>query len=313
MSEKPYRFDTSLPMGLGILLVVNSHLEGFHPRPWLAGDGLLGNYIFFFLSGLRIASGQTRHSTFGHYLWLRLLRIYPAVWIVTVACVIMEGKALDGVAVIGDFLWPTNFTYITWILPFYLVLFFILRSGVTAMSSTVMAAIAFWLWAVWHDSSNPNTFSDIPTTIQVTGYFILFLAGAMTSLWQAKVLPIHWLLTSMLTASYILAKYLVVTNRAFDFYPAIFCLGACAAFVLCMSLGTRNPAQGIQKLSRLKGTLFLSSHSLEIYVTHSVLLGVTSLQLLPYPLNIVALLMVTFAASAALKWATDKVALRASR
>ena len=129
MLESKHRFDTSLSMSLGILLVVNSHLEGFHPRPWLAGDGLLGNYIFFFLSGLRISSGQSRHCSFVRYANQRIMRIYPAVWIATAAHALAAGSAFQTTSFFHTFVWPTNYTYVAWILPFYAVLFFILRSG----------------------------------------------------------------------------------------------------------------------------------------------------------------------------------------
>ena len=45
------RANTTAPMAIAAVLIANSHLERFYPHPWVAGDGLLGNALFFFTAG----------------------------------------------------------------------------------------------------------------------------------------------------------------------------------------------------------------------------------------------------------------------
>ena len=61
-------------------LIVNSHLEPFYPLSYLAADGLLGNSLFFFMSGFGIQSSALSHAkSFKDYALRRILRLYPSV------------------------------------------------------------------------------------------------------------------------------------------------------------------------------------------------------------------------------------------
>ena len=177
-----------------------------------------------------------------------------------------------------------------------------------------VVSVCLWLWSVLNDHSNIQTLSDIPTVIQVSGYFSLFLAGSMASIWPPKKTAVHWLAPLGLTAFYILAKYLIVTSHTLSFYPLIYSSGAFAAVVLCVYSGERDFALRFKEPAIPRRIIhFLSSHSLEIYVTHSLLLHVAVFRHLPYPLNVATLLVFTFAASAVLKLFTDKLVSAAGR
>jgi peptidoglycan/LPS O-acetylase OafA/YrhL len=73
--------DTNLLRAVAAILISNSHLEPLYkPRSWMAGDGLLGMLMFFFLSGFGI-SLASRSRVKGFFPWMgrRIMRIYPAV------------------------------------------------------------------------------------------------------------------------------------------------------------------------------------------------------------------------------------------
>src|SRR5215831_9694789 len=77
------RVDTTLVRVLAMVLIANSHLEALYPRPWLAGDGLLGNSLFYVLSGFGLAASAATRGLPGFVPWYtkRLVRIYPSLWL----------------------------------------------------------------------------------------------------------------------------------------------------------------------------------------------------------------------------------------
>jgi peptidoglycan/LPS O-acetylase OafA/YrhL len=72
--------DTTLMLALAAWIIVNSHLEQFYPYRWLAADGLLGNTMFFFLSGFGVQSSLLRsRQEFTGFAIRRIVRLYPSV------------------------------------------------------------------------------------------------------------------------------------------------------------------------------------------------------------------------------------------
>src|SRR5690242_5605616 len=111
------RVDTTLLMAVAALLVANSHLELFYPRAWLAGDGLIGNSLFFFLAGYGLArSESTRSRGFVSWMCRRTIRILPSLLIVMGVFAVLidrEWRSWHGVlAWVSECLWPTRFTFV---------------------------------------------------------------------------------------------------------------------------------------------------------------------------------------------------------
>src|SRR5689334_7074479 len=122
-SESPRVLDTTLLMALAALLIANSHLEAFYPRPWLAGDGLIGNSLFFLLSGYGLArSGRFVQRGFGTWFARRLVRIYSTVLLgmFTFAILITgEWRNWTALSWFRELIWPTRFSFVELIMPFY--------------------------------------------------------------------------------------------------------------------------------------------------------------------------------------------------
>lgn len=137
---------------LAAVLIINSHLEDLHLRPWMSVDGLLGNSIFFFTTGFTLAGSLIRNDSqaFGSFLWKRLSRMYPGVWIVTL---LMPGEPLywSGTGAIHLLVYPTLFTFVTLILPAYPIFFLLVRSpqlrphlGALAKLLVIIGCIVAW-------------------------------------------------------------------------------------------------------------------------------------------------------------------------
>ncbi len=115
--------DTTALRVLAIVLIANSHLEEFYPFRPLAADGLIGNSLFFLLSGLGLSlSPRIGEGRFVAWNRRRLGRIYPSLWItVVVGMIVIEGawrhwSPLDAVR---SLVWPTPYAFIAQIVAFY--------------------------------------------------------------------------------------------------------------------------------------------------------------------------------------------------
>lgn len=73
---------------VAIVLVINSHMDAFYPIPQLGTGGALGNALFFMLSAFGLAQSQQRNpQDFSTYFKNRIIKIYPAIWIVTIVLI----------------------------------------------------------------------------------------------------------------------------------------------------------------------------------------------------------------------------------
>jgi peptidoglycan/LPS O-acetylase OafA/YrhL len=124
------------------LLIINSHLEAFYSRSYLSADGLLGNTIFFFTTGYTLAGSlDHRHSErLPAFLWKRLSRLYPSVWIVMLLLPSHPVPWGSPSGFFHAFGYPTYFTFVALVLPMYPVFFLFWRS--TAMRRGV--ALVGW-------------------------------------------------------------------------------------------------------------------------------------------------------------------------
>lgn len=77
--------DTQFMRALGMILIINSHLDHFYPIPHIGTGGAIGNSIFFFLSAYGIyLSQQEKNKPFSEWFEGRIARIYPSMWIVLI-------------------------------------------------------------------------------------------------------------------------------------------------------------------------------------------------------------------------------------
>lgn len=173
---------------LAALLIINSHLESFHLRPWMAADGMFGNSIFFFTTGFTLVGSLQRHpdQKFGEFMWKRLSRLYPGLWIVMLLLP-PEQVEWSLARVPHLMLYPTLFTFVLVIVPAYPLFFFIVRSDrlrahLGTLAALLIATGCFIKWRhslqasgpgfVWGDRDNG------PWTLYFWGTMLLGAAQA---------------------------------------------------------------------------------------------------------------------------------------
>lgn len=111
---------------LACVLITNSHQEEIYPIRILASGGLLGDVIFFAISGYCLYS--MKQQSFGKWYVKRLRRVYPPVWL-TAGIFLLGG--IYGAVGIGRVLelmiYPTHYHFVASILVLYVVFYFVMR------------------------------------------------------------------------------------------------------------------------------------------------------------------------------------------
>lgn len=290
------RLDTRLALALATLLITNSHLEAFYPIPQLAGDGLLGNGLFFAVAGLGVArSARRTRRPFLEYYWRRIKRIYPTVIVVVTAWVIIgskwsEWRPLDYFAA---YVYPTPWPFIAYVMVYYAVFYPFLRYPARAVWIGLFAgAIAafVWFWIQYPQPPPRLRLGELHPGIYWAfdfGTVVLGCALAFAPPGRAR-LPLLLCVLSMLFALYVAAKYLFVTGRVSSWHFTVFILSISIVWVLLRIAQTPSVLAFVAARPWLRWVVeWLSRHTLEIYTLQFFFVYREELSHgFPFPLNI---------------------------
>lgn len=145
---------------LAAALITNAHYEEVYPLSILANGGLLGDVLFFALSGFCLFPVKKKLIT-----WYggRLKRIYPSVWIITAVYMLLRFYPVTGIRQAASLLfYPTYYHFVASILLLYF-LFFVVAKYIVAdpeqcmrrfavIASAAAAAYLLLYWTVYDRS-----------------------------------------------------------------------------------------------------------------------------------------------------------------
>jgi peptidoglycan/LPS O-acetylase OafA/YrhL len=314
----PRQADSTLVRFAAVLLIANSHLEALYPRPWLAGDGLLGNSLFFMVSGCGLALGNASFQrSFWQWYGRRLLRIYPAVFLFVLVVNVMVEHAYSEwtpVRYLEEFVWPTSFGFIRLIVLFYIAFFFLLR---IANAKVYLAAIGILIlplvWLYIRDASKIpiggrlSLYTLDPRIYVIFDFALMLLGGYMstqTKRFRAGIFR-DGIAALVLFFGYLVIKYaMVVRGDASRGYGVLFLIVA----LLCYFSFRVSQAPSLLALvgssswvSRaIRG---IGAITLEIYLVHRWGAELLPVARTPFPFNIAAFWIVTLILAYALAWA----------
>ncbi|MFT3722158.1 MAG: acyltransferase [Hyphomonadaceae bacterium] len=303
--DETRRIDAGVLLAIAAWLIFNSHTEAFHPYPWLAADGMLGNSLFYFISGFGIQSSLgARRQGFPEFAARRLLRIYVTLLIVVIAyhLTIMRDAKLDPQQAFATFIYPTSYTYIKVILPCYAALWVLHRTSIKLHLLSVGVALALMAGAYAEHTfiqSQPEklVLGQLPELLWNSYFWILVASGALCAQLKigAKLSLARMLLVGMTLAAYFGLKFLIIVeNRFAALYPVLFLLVLAACILSLVTFGAPLWVRRAMQLPVLGPFLSVSSAlTLEIYLVHEPLTHVAAIYSLPYPVNLAALMGLT--------------------
>ena len=277
---------------LAACLITNTHYGSVYPSSSMAVGGLLGDVIFFAVSGFCLFNVK-----FNFFKWYgkRLYRIYPSVIIITVIYFCFGFYTFcEGKSFFWWFVYPTNFHFIASIIflyiPFYIVSKIKFTRNHLWLVMGCVAVIYLIIYIFFYDKSFYRVdFVDEPMIRFI--FFESMLLGAWfrnnIGKFQNKF---SWLSVAMLIVSSIAYFGTKIFFSKFGLLLAFQCLNQLTLFVLLFSLLWLFT--GIdQLLEKLPKTIkkvidFISKLTLEIYLVQSVLIRLISP--IGFPWNFIA-------------------------
>lgn len=167
---------------LATLLVMNSHAEMLYPKyQVLASGGAIGDGLFMFCSGFTLFLGTM--GRFDNYYKRRLQRIVPSMVALSVILALagwFSGNSIEGTT-IGMTLSSKN--YLTWILLFYIPLFFVRKYFSNKMAwvfagLTVMTGIAYYFFPYKQETGIKGMWGSLYHDYKWFWYFVIMFWGA---------------------------------------------------------------------------------------------------------------------------------------
>lgn len=134
---------------LAACFITNAHYTGIYPTDLIANGGLIGDVLFFAVSGFCLYYVKYDLNAIGFARWYgrRIWRIYPPVIIMTAIYMLVGAYALSaekGVA--WWYVYPTNYHFVASIIVLYIPLFFIVK--IPALNKRLLS-IMVGLAVVW--------------------------------------------------------------------------------------------------------------------------------------------------------------------
>lgn len=322
-TQKKYFYFITLLRAFAAIIITNAHYTGIYPSDIIANGGLLGDVIFFSVSGFCLANPRMQ---FGKWYAKRLWRIYTVVWVITIVYVLLGSYEVSNITDgLKWFIHPTKYHFVASITLLYIPLYFVARY--VKLSRKNYAAICIGLFAVQ---------MLIYLTVYDTGYYhidkvrepmieFLFFQSMLLGLFFRQECEtgtldrkksslvgqefVLWILLIVILGLYFASKMVFVKKPSLSelqilnqviLFMALFCLFR-RAYTL------EGKLKSISNTNFWKCVEFLSDHTLEIYCVQYVLIDLVRDWNLLFPLNWLMLTTIILLAAAALRWVSQKV------
>lgn len=293
---------------LAILLITNSHLREMHKLHFLATGGMLGNCVFFFISGFGTTFALTGRSREPFAAWYRrrLVRVYEPLIIVTLIFVLFGFLEVHSVADALDlFIAPSSYWFIPTIALFYIPLYFVaLYASRTQIFSVIGLSIAVYIglyeWIVdmhrW----------DVEDHVAVKGvfYFMVMLLGVYACKFHRNDTASGNGLVALLCVTLVYYGFLALLQKSQVFQLQF--LTECIALVwtLCLYRCLRHEPTVRWLDRRLHApVMLLSQITLQMYLLQEFWYSRKTFNEIFYPLNILCFFAVLIVSA----WALSKV------
>ncbi|WP_128425440.1 acyltransferase family protein [Gudongella oleilytica] len=195
---------------LAAILITNSHYTGVYPIDILASGGLLGDVLFFALSGFVLVNIKEKFTS-----WYkkRILRIYPSIWIITLIYIILGFYTFDNWSVFEYFIYPTYYHFIASIAILYIPYYIVVKNDFLKNRTPVIMVGLFFTQLIIYIFFYDKTYYHIDTVREPMIRF-LFLQSMLLGLYfrvnhfkyvNQKRLS-NWIFLLLLMVAYLLTK-----------------------------------------------------------------------------------------------------------
>lgn len=161
----------TLLRAIAAIIITNSHYTEVYPISIIASGGLLGDIIFFAVSGFGLANVKLE---FKFWYVKRILKIYPAIWIITSIYLILGFYTLDGSSLLSYFIYPTYYHFIGSIIILYIPYYIIAKNNILRENIIRIMIIVFIIYMVIYLSIYDTSYYHIDTVREPMIRFLFF-------------------------------------------------------------------------------------------------------------------------------------------
>ena len=291
---------------LAACFITNAHYTGVYPVELIANGGLIGDILFFAVSGYCLYNVK---FSFPRWYGKRLFRVYPPVIIITFVYTLLGFCPVGWGNAVQWFIYPTHYHFVASIIVLYIPYFIVLniRFFKEHIPQIMLVIAALWLiaYALFCDKATYN----IDNVYSPMIWFLFLesmLFGAYFRANDAKfrnrfsALSIVGLAVSF--AAYFASKLLFSRVSSIAFLQPVnqIMIFALLYFFFCVFAGLDEKLERFPKW--LKAVIsYIASITLEIYVVQYVIIDELK-QVAGFPLNWLVLTSVILLSATALHW-----------
>lgn len=282
---------------LAMALITNSHYTGVYPTDLIANGGLLGDVLFFAVSGFCLSNIKL---PFHKWYFRRIIRIYPIIWVITLFYFAVGAYSYENpFHFLREMLFPVGYHFVTSIMllyiPYYVFAYSEKRFGADFggkfdFTFLTMLGVGI-LWLVVYMFFYDKSYYHIDTVREPMIRFLYFEAMLIgyyikkhIDYFENKKGVFKWIVTAGFFAVYFASKMLFSKRAAFSAYQIlnqyILLMLLTGIFVCVASVSS--------KLDRLpdfikKVISYLAKITLEVYVVQVVIID--KFRDLKFPIN----------------------------
>ncbi len=257
---------------LAAIVITNSHYTGVYPTDLIANGGLLGDIVFFAVSGYCLFNVK---GSFPKWYGKRIYRIYPPVIIITTIYLVTGAYDLNKFSFLGWFIYPTNYHFIGSIIFLYILYYIVMKVQVLRNHLELVMFGVFIVWLSIYIFVYDKSYYHIDNVYEYIIRFLFFesmLLGAWFRKEDKKFRntkhKVLLFLASVVTASvYFASKILFVRFEKIAFLQILNPIAIFITLFFVFAFFSSVDSKLEQLPKALKAIIkFLSDITLEIYV-----------------------------------------------
>lgn len=294
---------------IAAMLITNAHYAGVYPIEIIANGGLLGDVIFFAVSGFCLYNIK---DNFVSWYKKRIFRIYPTVWIITILYLILGCYKLETMNILQYMLYPTYYHFIASIIVLYIIYYMIIKcKKMNEHISIVMIGIFIVQLVIYIFLYDKNYYHiDIVKESMIRFLFLesmllgaLFRRNMENNMNENKA--INWIIAGVFFILYFCSKSIFLKNIFVEYQI----INQIVLFILVYYI-FRAFAGINDKLEKLPNKVknainFIAKITLEIYLVQYEIIPV--FKDIVFPLNWIAITVIIILSAYLLHIITEKI------
>lgn len=296
---------------IAAILITNAHYNNVYPIEVIANGGLLGDVIFFSVSGFCLYNLK---DSFFKWYKKRLIRIYPAVWIITIAYLLIGFYTLNEMNIFQYFIYPTYYHFIASIVVLYILYYVIIKNSKLNNHILIVMIGCFVIQMIIYLLFYDKTYYHIDTVREPMIRFLFMEAMLLGAYFRKNEIKLmnknklyNWIFLIIAFISYFGSKLLFSKGYLVEFQIVNQILLFILLYLIlkCFS-GINNKLENMNE--KVKSVInFIAKITLEIYLVQYVI--IPRLVSFVFPLNWI-LITVTILISAYILHVISKVIIK---